>query len=303
LAFVDQSEEKMNPYLSVVITGRNDDYGVNFMSRVESFVRGLDYHMRDDPDFLEIVMVEWNPLSDRARLRDLLPTASNLQLRVITVPAEIHAGFQTTAPVLEFPAKNVGVRRALGRYVLVTNPDIVFGPALISRLKQRDLEHGTFYRTDRFDFIGEGLQHCPPEDHGKFATAHTFQGHLSDDQCYWIRPGTPLDDFPKSSPDRLHTNGSGDFILAARETFDSVNGLFESTTQVHHCDSISVIRLNHHRVKQSIFTAPACIFHWDHPRGQRPSWNPAEALRLGSSLGQPDWGLAAHELEEWSNRS
>jgi hypothetical protein len=293
----------MKPYISVVVIGRNDDYGVNFMSRINTFVKSLDWQMRADPDLLEIVVVEWNPLPERDRLQVALTRTENLCLRVITVSPEIHADFHTQTPVLEFPAKNVGVRRSHGEYVLVTNPDIIFSDDLIDVIKQRTLQPEFFYRTDRFDFVGEGIQHCPAQEYSKFAAAHTFQGHLSDDQCYRILPGSSVQSLPRSQGHRVHTNGSGDFILAANTVFDQINGLFESATQLHHCDSISVIRLHHNNIKQQILTAPQCIFHWDHPRGPRPAWNAAVAWQLGSSRGADDWGLPDLDLEQWSNRS
>ena len=79
------------PYLSVVIVGRNDDYGVNFLERLNTFVRSLDHQVRNYSDLIELVVVEWNPLDDRAPLKDVIVNTNNLNLRIITVPPEIHA--------------------------------------------------------------------------------------------------------------------------------------------------------------------------------------------------------------------
>jgi hypothetical protein len=53
----------------------------------------------------------------------------------------------------EFLAKNVGVRRARGAYVVTTNCDVVFGRHILRRLERRDLEPGVVYRAPRWDLV------------------------------------------------------------------------------------------------------------------------------------------------------
>jgi hypothetical protein len=48
-------------------------------------------------------------------------------------------------------AKNTGIRRARGEFVLATNLDIVFSPELMRFLADRRLERGAMYRMDRYD--------------------------------------------------------------------------------------------------------------------------------------------------------
>jgi len=294
-------EMKSSPYLSMVVVGRNDDYGVNFMSRINTFVQNLDRQIAQHPGLLELVIVEWNPLADRARINEVLPHTTNLQMRVITVDNQTHQNLGASIPVLEWYGKNVGVRRARGDYVLVTNPDIIFSDELLAMIAQRPFRPDVFYRADRFDFRGEGMDLISPGDYQEFALEHVFQGHLSDDQAHRISPRTLISDLPKSRNDRMHTNASGDFILAHKPVFDKINGLYENVQHLYHCDSMSVIRLCYNRVAQCVITAPMCIFHWDHPRGARTSWDPALAHRLGQSRGEPNWGLADAVLDEWSN--
>ena len=170
------------PYLSVVIVGRNDDYGVNFLDRINTFIRSLDYQVRNYPNLIELVVVEWNPLADRAPLTDVLVKTNNLDIRIITVPAEVHDKIGHPSPVLEYYGKNVGIRRAKGQFVLTTNPDILFTNELVDWFNQRLLRVDSFYRTDRHDFHGEGIIDVPVEEYISFACAHTFQSHIITDK-------------------------------------------------------------------------------------------------------------------------
>ena len=301
-----------DPYISVVIVGRNDNYGVNFLSRINTFVRSLDHQVRNYPNLVELVVVEWNPLDDRPGLKDALVPVNNLDLRIITVPPDVHNSIGHPNPVLEFQGKNVGIRRARGKFVLVTNPDIVFTQELIDEFGKRQLDSNCFYRTDRYDFVSDGIESIEPENYIKFACEHAFDAHLTfvwGTESRLIKPATALEDLPVSDcPTTLHTNACGDFILAPREFFFEVHGVLESITEVYHVDSISLLKLANHPYTQKIFASPMCIFHQHHDRRQNylwregentntPMWNLAHAEKL-AAVPNPSWGLGDTVLPE-----
>jgi predicted O-methyltransferase YrrM len=290
------------PYLSVVIVGRNDDYGVNFLDRLNTFIRSLDHQVRDYPDLIELVVVEWNPQPDRAPLKDVIVKTNNVDVRIITVPAEIHDTVGHPNPVLEFYGKNVGIRRARGEFVLTTNPDILFSNELIAWLSQRQLRLDSFYRTDRHDFDGEGIDQVPVDELIPFACSRTFASHIDTGSINISSPAN-LADLPASTSGQiLHSNGCGDFILASREAFFSARGLFESTTHRYHLDSYSLSRLKSRSLTQVIVTAPVCIFHQDHERKPVDPWDAAESEKIGQIPGATSWGLQNVNLPEWINR-
>ena len=296
-----------NPYLSVVIVGRNDDYGVNFLERLNTFICSLDYQVRDCQDLIELIIVEWNPLADRAPLKDVIVKTNNLDIRIITVPAEVHNTIGHPSPVLEYYGKNVGIRRAKGQFVLTTNPDILFTDELIDWLNQRPLRVDSYYRTDRHDFHGEGIIDVPVGELVPFACSKTFLSHIitsSESTDVEVLSPVALTDLPSTPQDSrgIHTNGAGDFILASKEVFFTVRGLFESAEHLYHLDSYSVIRLNTKAIKQVVVTAPLCIFHQDHARKSVDPWNVEEAIKLGNTPGLTNWGLQNVELPETTNK-
>src|SRR5207237_808326 len=119
-----------DPYLSVVVTSRNDDHGQSLLRRMQTFVNALIGQCKRHGLRAELVLVEWNPPADRPRFIEALRWPEDTgpcQVRIIEVPPELHARFRhaENLPLFQMIAKNVGIRRARGRYVLATNIDIL----------------------------------------------------------------------------------------------------------------------------------------------------------------------------------
>src|SRR3954452_6935982 len=146
----------MHPYLSVVATARNDNHGGDLLHRIQIFVNGLAAQAERHRVPLELVLVEWNPPLDRPSLKDALawPAASpHFVARIVDVPAELHSTLDHAdrLPLFQMIAKNVGIRRARGDFVLATNVDVLFSDALMEYIAAQNLDRGGFYRTDRYD--------------------------------------------------------------------------------------------------------------------------------------------------------
>lgn len=301
----------MNPYLSIVIVGRNDNYGVNFLERLNIFIKSLDHQTSLFKGLIELIIVEWNPLKENKPLSKVIYKPKNLEIRIITVPNEIHQTLNSTSPVLEFNGKNVGARRAKGEFVLITNPDIIFTQSLINNISAKSLKPNVLYRTDRYDYAGLGIEQLEPKDYEQFAVNNTFKGHLCVDRMSYTIPvpnNLPINEFPKSAitKDSIHTNASGDFILVDKETLFKINGLWETTSQKWHLDSYSVCKVLGHTKSIQVFVAPNCIFHMDHPRKDPDvNYDPNYAMQIIQNFrilnAYDDWGLGQYKLKEWNN--
>jgi len=143
------------PLLSVVATSRNDGHGGNALWRTQHFVSGLAAQALKFEFPIELVLVDWNPPADKEGLFEALewPTDNPyFTYRVIQVPNEYHSRFKFAdkLPLFQYIAKNVGIRRATGDYVLSTNIDILFSNELMGFLKN-GLEPNQLYRVDRYD--------------------------------------------------------------------------------------------------------------------------------------------------------
>ena len=121
--------------LSVVITTRNDDFGTEMLPRLQLFVENLLTLGHRHGLRAEIVLVEWNPPVGPRISEVLKPRfqSEHIPVRFIEVPPDVHRRYRNSdvLPLFQMIAKNVGIRRARGRFVLCTNQDVLFSSELI----------------------------------------------------------------------------------------------------------------------------------------------------------------------------
>lgn len=145
--------------LSVVATSRNDDHGGCLTYRMQRFVDGFVAQCKRHRLRAELILVEWNPPQDRLPLIQELTWPADrgpCDIRIITVPCEVHRTIQHADKIRLFQmiAKNVGIRRARGKFVLATNVDILFSDGAMRHLRDR-LRPGCLYLADRVDVPNE----------------------------------------------------------------------------------------------------------------------------------------------------
>jgi hypothetical protein len=148
------------PLLSVVVTCRNDDHGGNLLNRMQAFVNGLIAQCNRHGIDAELIVVEWNPPPERPRLAEALRWPDNpgtCRVRILEVPERLHRRFRYSArlPLFQMIAKNVGIRRAHGQFVLATNIDILFSDELMQFIASGGLQPGRIYRIDRHDVAAD----------------------------------------------------------------------------------------------------------------------------------------------------
>ncbi|HET9320053.1 MAG TPA: hypothetical protein VFO27_09760, partial [Bryobacteraceae bacterium] len=88
---------EIGPYISVVVTARNDDHGGGLLRRMQTFVNGWIGQCQKHGLVSELIVVEWNPSEDQPPLMDALQWPADTrpcQVRFIQVPREIHRRYQ-----------------------------------------------------------------------------------------------------------------------------------------------------------------------------------------------------------------
>lgn len=168
------------PYLSVVIAARNDNHGGNMLVRMQAMLDSWIVQAERYGLNSEIVIVEWNPPRDRPRLKESLQwplRPSMCEVRFIEVPPATHASFRNSAAIglHQMIAKNVGIRRSHGEYVLATNLDIICSADLMRFFARHKLIPGVMYRMDRYDVSRDLPPHAPIDDLLEFCATHRLR--------------------------------------------------------------------------------------------------------------------------------
>jgi hypothetical protein len=183
-----QTELAEQVHLSVVAASRNDNHGGYLTQRMQHFVDGFVAQCQRHAIRAELILVEWNPPPDRRPLAEELKWPEDCgpcDIRIITVPREVHEQILhgDKLPLFQMIAKNVGIRRARGRFVLATNIDILFSDEVMRFIRDR-LREGHVYRADRFDVptnvpvsadFSDVLHYCRREAFRVHATGFTLR--------------------------------------------------------------------------------------------------------------------------------
>ncbi len=307
-------------YISFVVVARNDNYGGDFLHRINVFVKVLLTLCEKYELPSELIIVEWNPPEDRERLKDAISwpdiQRKYCRVRIIEVPNEVHKKLPNPSklPLFEYIGKNVGVRRAKGQFVLTTNPDLIFSRELIRFLSLQRLSTNCFYRINRCDvktpvpidaYVEEILDYCKANIirvHGYIGTSESnfnmrkfraFLGYLKQGILY----------FPFVVP---HTNASGDFLLMHKNKWCALRGYPEVKWR-HHIDSLMVNMALFSKLRQVILRNPIRLYHQDHgrPEPDKPSSSEIQlAFQKMRREHRPflfngeEWGLGTEELPE-----
>lgn len=296
----------MLPYLSIVVSSRNDDHGGKMQHRMAIFVRGLLHQTRKYGLPSELIFVEWNPPSNTPLLHEILPKPNPddcLSLRYIIVPPHFHARyrFADTLSLHQMIAKNVGIRRARGRFVLCTNVDLLFSDALLQELAQQNLRETCFYRANRCDIpadlspewtVEEQLVYAQEHIGVRLGIPHAFKHLINAHPLLLKSPfiAAPLNalvglkrrlfaDKVRRRLWLLDLHACGDFTLMSRQAWDNIQGYPEIDLYPVHIDSLGIIAAAAAGYEQIIFEPQACTYHLAHQN----SWNamnPIERLRF-----------------------
>lgn len=182
------------PYLSIVVTARNDDHGGNLLGRMQAFVNGWLNQARHYQLPSELIIVEWNPPADRPRLAQALRWPQDpgpCTVRVIEVSPELHARYPhgSALPLYQMIGKNAGIRRARGKFVLATNIDILFSSELAAFLAEQRLDPCRMYRIDRHDAMSGVPVDAAPAEQLAYCESHLIRVNRRDGTFPVAAPG------------------------------------------------------------------------------------------------------------------
>lgn len=251
------------PNLSIIVTGRNDDYDGNFDERL---IMALSKNIVSLPD-AEFIFVEWNPIPKKRLTSEKIQMRFGNRIKCYVVDPKYHERYCTIDEFLEYPAKNVGVRRAKGDFILCMNSDVIFAPDTVNAMKGT-LKRDVVYRTSRIDIQPEYMD-----------------VHFPVPKRYFLCENKGL------------MNAAGDFLLMDRGTWFHITGYCEEFRQQRlHKDAFIVWQL----VDQEKYPVEfiGAITHWRHPSSWSNGFRRARVgdtkwdfTKCGYTRNKGSWGL------------
>src|SRR6185503_6904521 len=118
---------------------------------------------------------------DRPRVHELVrvPPGCPFTLRFVEVPPALHERLPRASvlPLFQMIAKNAGIRRARGRFILATNIDIIFSNELVEYIASGRIEPGFMYRVDRHDIQSSMPVDASLEERIAYCSNHQLRVH------------------------------------------------------------------------------------------------------------------------------
>lgn len=263
--------------ISVIVVGRNDNYGGEFSKRLQVT---LDWNLGHLPNS-ELIYVEWNQIPDR--ISDCIWITNRFNsARCYVVPNEVHQQFCTNSkmPVMEYFAKNIGIRKARFDWILLINADCFIGNDVIRNINKLDPDavYGTHYTSIRWD--------------GKPINGE----HLTNKNLITVT-------FPV---EKSLAAVVGNFILTHRKNWLRATGYDERLTSVRvGVDENGLLQLLHSGLKTKVI---GHHFHLDHPEsiilgGANETHGYSELLKNNIPYKNADnWGLIDYPLKKIDDR-
>lgn len=312
-----------NVFLSVIMVARNDDYGGHFIERLHLSLFSLLNNIKYKKIKTEIIIVEWNPPKNKPLLKDILNIQStkDVTIKILTISSKTHDSINSfrNKKVHEYYAKNVGIRRSRGKWVLCTNPDIIFSKELIDSIDPVLLDDKVFYRAIRYDVKQPNyklvkpdgiLKYCQKnvlrilnQDYSEHPTLFKIFPTFIQIYRYYLFCKRRLSIFPFEIP---FTKAAGDFLLMSKKQWNIIRGYpeIEGWYEIDGIPSYQALFLG---LNQKVYSYPSVIYHIDHNRLKysadirSPKVNSIYEKLLNKrkfyKLNKEDWGLNKLKLK------
>lgn len=292
--------------ISIVLYGRNDNYGYNLPKRAALSLNCLAEVLTDPAD--EILFVDYNtddnfPTFPEA-IQDTLTEKARQILRIFRVRPAVHARWKKVTHLftLEPLARNVAIRRSNenNRFILSTNTDMIFVPRQGVSLTElvRDLPYG-YYCLPRFEIPETLWESLDRQDaRGVIETVGNWGWTLYLNEIVYGSSGNKFD-------------APGDFQLIERKDLFAIDGFNENMLLGWHVDTNIAKRLTFLHGETGDLSGRCFGYHCDHTRQITPMHKSVSAMNDLSVFvdgvrqaelpeQRESWGCAADAIEEIS---
>ena len=283
--------------ITAVVICRNDNYGGNLKERaIYSLNSAID-------TYDEVIYIDWNSPTQSLlyEIKDNLNLKGNLKHFVINPElASILTNFDLNAQVCcETLARNIGIRRASGDWIVSTNIDIIHPSRDELEFSLTGMNTNTFYTISR--------RHTDWKIIKEF-----YKGEL--DFKNWMPLKTYLTENSEkrvfeekvvAGDDYSIINCCGDYQIATKDIWHEIRGFEEDLIYVLYSDTNVQKKAVMHGFELKALYEPA-LFHIEHGRGgggfldgiNRVTNNPQRAIiEQNKTRNLDSWGMIGLDLE------
>ena len=284
--------------VSVVLVGRNDNYGGRQVERVNYSINC----MLDTFD--EVIYVDWNTDGPKTLADELDIKVHPEKLVVITVPPEQckeimgEDNYERGQKCCEVLARNVGIRRATGDIIVDSNTDIIPPRREYLDVVLKDLKRGDMLTIAKHDVDVDILAKMYSQTGSYIHVRDLVPIH------YGVNPISARLIFPSLEinkqilsqiPEAQHHVASslicacGDMQIAHKETWWAIKGFEESMIKRMYIDSIVQYKviMNGGTVRATNFPP---VYHVEHERNNAPSVQNVQQPEIGTN--KDTWGFS-----------
>ena len=309
-----------NLKLSIVVATRGDYYGGDNVAKTLRLIKEIKrkLYKLDEVSF-EILVVDYN-FNPVRRIKSFLPFEESNRVRIIEVPnRSLRSWVSKDVPFIEFHAKNIGIRNAVGEQILVLNNDVRFSTPLLESCLRRPFHSDSFLRADRLDismskyfrpkFIlnsrggeqaSDRLQHRIWER--EFFTGSKLISNEEQIHNFHVTPKGGISDHYIFGG---HGNAAGDFICAPKKAWHQIKGYQERKYERFMGDSFLISGFFQIGLRQMILPGPGKLIHFDHyrPIDHRINWSADDWVNFVDEFRMVAAGEKDYKLreEEWGN--
>lgn len=276
--FAHSATETVDKF-SMVVVGRNDNYGGDFTERLKATI---DWNYKHIPG-CELIYIEWNSIEDRPSdtgwISERYPNS-----KCFIVPNAIHQDYCASPkiPVMEYFAKNLGIREASNEWILCVNADVFLGHNTFKNMRQ--LNKGYMYGSHYNNILWDGAEILDKYITDKKYTLNVF------------------------AASKLMRAVVGNFVLTHRNNWELSKGYDEQQKSTRlGMDQNGAMMLYHKGVKPMVI---GDHYHLDHNEsaikgGVNATHGEQSIIKSLANIpydNGPDWGLAKYPKVEIADR-
>jgi hypothetical protein len=244
--------------ITAVIVSRNDNYGGNLIERAT-------YSINSAIDtYDEVIYVDWNSPKESlfSEIKKDLQGKGNLKHYIVDRElAALLTNFDKNAQVCcETLARNIGIRRAAGDWILSTNIDIIHPSKNSIKSILSELDKNTFYTISRRDTDWDAIK----KFHGgnlNFNDWKPLRDYLSETTLE-----RKFEESTVAGDNYSIINCCGDYQIASKEIWNEIRGFEESLIYSLYADTnVQKKAVMHGYGLKAIYEPP--LFHIHHGKG------------------------------------